>query len=195
MSMTDPVKKFMTLSPPASVEALRAVERDLGKILPDDYKSFLLEHNGGEGFIGEHYLILWKAEELSEFNDAYEVSKYAPGFFMFGSTGGGEGFVFDTRASPYRVMRVPFIGMSLDYGIRLAGSFNKLLKSMHKTTDDSSEPVSAPMSRGKEIFDIKPVLLGGSPTDLENKVILTREQHMEAVRFWNKVVSDARKAR
>jgi hypothetical protein len=39
------------------------------------------------------------------------------------------------------------------------------------------------------------VLLGGSPTDPENKVILRRDQHMELVRYWNKVVDDLRKHR
>jgi hypothetical protein len=46
---------------------------------------------------------------------------------------------------------------------------------------------------GKEIFEIKPVILGGSPTDPANKTVLTRQQHIEAVRYWNKVISDLRK--
>ena len=29
--------------------------------LPDDYLSMFAELNGGEGFVGEEYLILWKA--------------------------------------------------------------------------------------------------------------------------------------
>lgn len=45
---------------------------------------------------------------------------------------------------------------------------------------------------GKEIFEIKPVILGGSPTDPINKAVLTRQQHIEAVRYWNKVVKDLR---
>ena len=53
-------------------------------------------------------------------------------------------------------------------------------------------PKSKPTLRGKEIFEIKPIILGGSPTDPENKVILTRDQHMEVVRYWNKVVGDLR---
>jgi len=48
---------------------------------------------------------------------------------------------------------------------------------------------------GKEIFEIKPVILGGSPTDPENKIALTREQHIQAVRYWNKVVGDLRRQR
>jgi hypothetical protein len=99
---------------PASEGSLRFLERTIGEPLPADYRAFLLRSNGGEGFIGKHYLILWKVEELAKFNDGYQVGKYAPGFVMFGSTGGGDGFAFDTRSSPYRVMQVPFVGMSLD---------------------------------------------------------------------------------
>lgn len=184
-----------TGSPPVSSEALRSAERDIGKLLPDDYKSFLLRHNGGEGFIGEKYLILWRAEELSNFNEGYEVSKYAPGLVMFGSTGGGDGFAFDTRTSPHRVMQVPFVGMRTDDEFYVAGSFSELLLQMRQTMKHSSKlgRKGDTRSRGKEIFEIKPVLLGGSPTDLENKVILTRDQHMELVRYWNEVVSDLRK--
>ncbi|MDB6016488.1 MAG: hypothetical protein JWR19_977 [Pedosphaera sp.] len=46
---------------------------------------------------------------------------------------------------------------------------------------------------GKEIYEIKPVILGGSPTDPANKTLLTRQQHIEAVRYWNKVIRDFRK--
>jgi len=46
---------------------------------------------------------------------------------------------------------------------------------------------------GKEVFEIQPVILGGSPTDPANKTILTRQQHIEAVRYWNKVIRDLRK--
>lgn len=48
---------------------------------------------------------------------------------------------------------------------------------------------------GKEIFEIKPVILGGSPTDPANKVALTRADHIKAVRYWNKIVRDLRAQR
>ena len=181
-------------SPPASAETLRAVEQGIGKIFPDDYKAFLLQHNGGDGFIGTSYFILWRAEELSRFNDGYEVSKYAPGLMLFGSNGGGDGFAFDTKTSPYRVMQVPFIGMSRADEFHVAGSFTELLMRKRVKPGHPSErtPRSEPALRGKEIFEITPIILGGSPTDPENKVALTRDQHMEVVRYWNKVVSDLR---
>ena len=43
-----------------------------------------------------------------------------------------------------------------------------------------------------EIFEIKPVLLGGSPTESRNKIVLSRADHIKAVCFWNKVVAELR---
>lgn len=48
---------------------------------------------------------------------------------------------------------------------------------------------------GKEIFEVHPVILGGSPVDPANKTVLTRQQHIEAVRYWNKMIQEMRKAR
>jgi hypothetical protein len=193
--MMNPMQQSMsgfTALPPVSAETLRTAERDIGTILPDDYRSFLLQHNGGDGFIGEHYLILWSAEELSIFNEGYEVSKHAPGLLIFGSTGGGDGFAFDTRTSPYRVMQIPFVGMGVAEEFLVAGGFNELLDAMHETTAPRSQSPNKVRWPRQEIFEIKPVLLGGSPTDQENKAVLTRDQHMEVVRYWNNVVSKLR---
>jgi hypothetical protein len=46
--------------------------------------------------------------------------------------------------------------------------------------------------RGKELFEIKPVILGGSPVDPANKVWLSRQQHIAAVRHWNRIIKSLR---
>jgi hypothetical protein len=43
---------------------------------------------------------------------------------------------------------------------------------------------------GMEIFEITPVILGGSSTDPKNKAVLNRKQHIAAVRYWNKIIAD-----
>jgi hypothetical protein len=48
---------------------------------------------------------------------------------------------------------------------------------------------------GKEIYEIKPVILGGSPTDPANKAALTRREHIQAVNYWNRIIKDLRKAK
>lgn len=46
---------------------------------------------------------------------------------------------------------------------------------------------------GGEVFEIQPVILGGNPIDPKNKTVLTRQQHIEAVRYWNRVIRNLRK--
>ena len=45
---------------------------------------------------------------------------------------------------------------------------------------------------GMELFEISPVILGGDPVDPKNKVWLTRQQHFEAVRYWNRIIQKLR---
>jgi hypothetical protein len=47
--------------------------------------------------------------------------------------------------------------------------------------------------QGKEIFEVTPVILGGSPTDPANKVLLDRVEHIKAVVYWNRVIKQMRK--
>ncbi len=75
---------------PAESTVVDGLSSNLGVTLPKDYTKFLKEHNGGEGFIGDNYIIFFKAEELADFNREYEVEKYAPGILLFASTGGGK---------------------------------------------------------------------------------------------------------
>ena len=117
-------------APGTTEQVLETVEKTLGIKLPDDYRRFFIQSNGGEGFVGSHYVILWKVEELNQLNRDYQVGDYAPGFLLFGSSGGGDGFAFDTKITPYRVMQVPFIGMSREDAFFVAESFTRLLERM-----------------------------------------------------------------
>ena len=49
--------------------------------------------------------------------------------------------------------------------------------------------------RGKEIFEIKPIIIGGSPTDSANKMVLSREQHIKVVVYWNRIIKEIRDQR
>ena len=113
---------------PSATGIMDCVERHFGCLLPVQYKGFMGAHDGGEGFIGKQYLILWRAGELIDFNRDYEVAKYAPGLLLFGSNGGGEAFAFDTReAENMKIRMVPFIGMSLQDAKLIADTFEDFL--------------------------------------------------------------------
>lgn len=120
-------------NPPANAAAIRQLETDAGLRLPEDYATFLQEADGGEGFVGNAYLILWRARELLEMNKAYEVDEYAPGLFLFGSDGGGEAFAFDTRSDAKPIVSVPFVGMELKIARPVAPNFTVFLEELFKS--------------------------------------------------------------
>jgi hypothetical protein len=107
-------------------------ERELGLKLPDDYLAFLKTSNGGEGFVGDNYVMLWKVEKLSSMNRSYETEVYAPGLLIFGSDGGGEAYGFDTRELPWRIVRVPFVGMHWKEAKQISQSFQEFLDYLHQ---------------------------------------------------------------
>lgn len=120
-------------NPPADASSIRLLETNTGLRLPEDYAKFLQEMDGGEGFVGNAYLILWRAGELLEMNKAYQVAEYAPGFFLFGSDGGGEAFAFDTRSDAKPIVSVPFVGMELKVARPVASKFTAFLEELFKS--------------------------------------------------------------
>ena len=111
------------------------LDRILGKIdftLPDDYIDFITHYNGAEGVIGNSYLQLLRAEELQKENEGYQVEKYAPGHFIFGSDLGGTAYAFNK--STLIVIAFDLVGMlvaddPLQMGENLTVFLNKLAES------------------------------------------------------------------
>jgi len=110
---------------------LVALKARTGLGLPEDYQAFLRRCNGGEGFVGTEYLILWKLGELEPFNKEYEVSQYLPDVLLIGSNGGGEAYGF--RIGVWEIVRVPFVGMSPQLCTRMAKSFSEFLSELEKS--------------------------------------------------------------
>ena len=56
-----------------------------GIALPEDYLSFMSEHDGGEGSLGKNnYGRFYRLEELAEINEDYEVQSCWPGYVVIG---------------------------------------------------------------------------------------------------------------
>jgi len=119
-------------NPPAEAQTITQLER-VSINLPSEYKQFLRLHNGGEGFIGGAYAMLWRAEELVDLNQRYHVLEQAPGLFLFGSNGGGEAFAFDTRKQIQPIVSVPFVVMDLSAARPIASTFTQFLEALFES--------------------------------------------------------------
>lgn len=103
--------------------------------LPPDYVGLLLQMDGGEGFIGDHHLMLWSIERFVEMNTGTYFAEAAPGLIVIGSDGGGEAFAFDTRSAPPPIVMAPYVGMEWDVAIVLAPDFNSFLPLLYRSDD------------------------------------------------------------
>lgn len=120
-------------NPPADAASIQQFQTEAGLRLPEDYAKFLRERDGGEGFIGDAYLILWRLGELVELNKAYQVTEYAPGLFLFGTNGGGEAYAFDTRSDAKPIVSVPFVGMDLKSVHTVAPNFGSFVDKLTRS--------------------------------------------------------------
>lgn len=134
MSMRDLLSSFQGKFA-ASLNAITEAEQAIGSELPDDYKQFLFEMDGGEGFIGEgSYVILWSVGELAGFNAEYESANYCPDVLLIGSNGGGEAFGIDSQGGVTRYVQVPFVGMSRSLIDVVSTTFDGFLASLATRT-------------------------------------------------------------
>jgi hypothetical protein len=121
----------LEMNPPATAEALKAVEAMLVIEFPDQYKDFLLLSNGSEGSIGENsYLVIWPIEEIVKRNDGYAVSEFVPELVYFGSNGGGSAFAFDKREKMTPIVKFPFDSIDIVDAKLLGNTFIEFLENI-----------------------------------------------------------------
>jgi hypothetical protein len=98
--------------------------------LPDEFFAFYAASDGGEGELGMEpgWFALWRAEDIVSRNVEYELTREYPGYFGFGSNGGGEMLAFeviDGRCG--QVAMLAFIGGE---PIVIADSFAQFIASI-----------------------------------------------------------------
>ena len=99
--------------------------------LPDDFVRYLESNAARSGELSDFplWFEIWPDEQMHQWNKEYQVPEYAPGFYGFGSDGGGEMYAFGPDGGVYVL---PFIGMEPKVAVRLAASWgefeSKILK-------------------------------------------------------------------
>lgn len=118
---------------PATPESIQKLVDNAGKELPEDYLALLSYSDGGEGILGIEpgWLQLWSSADVLEHNKGYEIEEYVPGFFGFGSSGGGELLAFDTQSGePWKIVMIPFVPMSAKEAIVIAKNLEEFIRAI-----------------------------------------------------------------
>lgn len=76
----------------------------------------------GELLVEPEWYVLWRPDEIEEFNEDYQLSEYAPGFVTFGGNGGGELLVVNQRGE---VFYMAAIGMAPDMAVKIASNLQE----------------------------------------------------------------------
>jgi hypothetical protein len=99
----DHLRRDLALASPAPEQDVARLREDYGQQVPDDYLTFLSEHNGASGAIG----ILDPAADVGLGSERNPELYHLDTLVLFGSTGGGEAFAFDPMG---QVVLIPWIG-------------------------------------------------------------------------------------
>lgn len=178
---------------PASPAEIEEVERQLDTRLPADYKAFVVSADGTEGWIGGTYVAFWPVARLVEFNLIVRCADFAPGLLLFATNGGGEGYGFDARGGEWSVVKMQIVGMAWELGLPMAPSFTAFLEALAATTNPPEELDESAL--GNVIHEIKPVIVGGSPTDPANKILMPLADYLPLTAWWNDRITEMRQSR
>ena len=107
---------------------ITVIEERLNAAFPQDYITLLKRSNGGEGYVGQNYISLWKVEDLPALNEEYQIQKYLSEKFLgIGTDGGGicYGFCLDKN---YSIFKCPLGDLDVNEVVIVAKSTKDFFK-------------------------------------------------------------------
>jgi hypothetical protein len=204
MSEFDETREFLERlehHPGAKPEELARLQREVPVAWPEDYLECLRWSDGLEGYVGGRgYLWLWPSCDVHRLNSEYGVVELVPGLVLFGSDAAGLGYGFDFASAEHPVVSIEMAAMHRAYLTPLAASFCRFVHALAQEPWPEGEPERQDFGppawlRGKVIHEKHPIVLGGSPGDPENRVLMPRADHPRVTVFFAKIVHTIREQR
>jgi hypothetical protein len=114
------------LGGPATENEIARAEEELVFPFPQQYRDFLLSHDGLCGFIGPQFVLLKSVSVLAEYNRDYHFPEFCPEAVAIGSDGGGEAIVFIRKSG--HIAFITFIGLAIEEAAIVAPTFDEFLR-------------------------------------------------------------------
>ena len=116
-------------NPPADIETIAQVQKELNVKFPQDYIDFLLITNGYDGRLGESYVQFIKVDDIVKYTEMYG-GEFFPWTIYIGADGGNEMFALDKRGHQLQFGVMPFIGEDQDF-IPLGKTFEEFARHLY----------------------------------------------------------------
>jgi hypothetical protein len=101
--------------------------------LPADYRIYLQNYSGFEGFIGQEFVKLWDLDQLVENNREYGILSSLPKTLGIGGNGSSEFIAIEPVAeNRCRIVLSPFIDLNRNHHIEIGTSFTDFLVRLDK---------------------------------------------------------------
>jgi hypothetical protein len=122
---------WISHDPPASETDVAKACAGVRFNLPEEYLDLLRFTNGAEATlsIDPWWFQLWSSDEAGRHNLGYQVQRWHPEYFAFGSSGGGVLFAFKEGAAPRtKVFGIPLDSMNSEDIYLIAADLKSLLR-------------------------------------------------------------------
>ncbi|HEV2972246.1 MAG TPA: hypothetical protein VGY55_19890 [Pirellulales bacterium] len=130
-----------------------------------------------EGWFNDDYWILCEDQKEAELLTAtYGIKEYLPGYFIVGLKGWDDFILVDHESRYFSVPTIPLERASLAPFPFPSGTLR--LESDERFTT-------------KIKWYVKPIRFGGDPSATENMAWLSLDEHVQAVKWWNKFYYDS----
>jgi hypothetical protein len=93
-----------------------------------NYLNYILDTNGGEGFLGQSYVLLYEVNDLLALNPYYEDHDFCNRIFVIGSNGGDCAYAIKKETSEF--LALPFLDMNEEACQFIGKNFNEFLGSL-----------------------------------------------------------------
>jgi hypothetical protein len=124
-----------------------------------------------EGWYNKEHFVLFGASEQQDATRRYDLSQFLPGYKVLGLRGWDDFILQDGTRTLFTCPTVPIDA--------------KRLRPLSRLPDADSLELDKRFE-GRIKWYIQPVIFGGDPTSQKNMAWLSRDQHAEAVIWWNR---------
>lgn len=125
-----------------------------------------------EGWHGDDYLLLFDTKDRADLSRRYDLDSYVGGYEIGGLLGWDD-FILHHQSG--ELVTVPTVPLDPKYLAPMRFTFDaRRLQPDHRFT-------------GKIKWYVKPIVFGGDAVAGDNITWITLEQHIELVKWWNKL--------